>query len=36
MMDEMKDVNWQAEIREAVEKMVREKKSSTFWQRLAY
>jgi hypothetical protein len=26
MMDEMRDVNWQAEIREAVEKMVREKK----------
>jgi len=26
MMDEMKEVNWQAEIRQAVEKMVRDKK----------
>jgi hypothetical protein len=26
MMDEMNDVNWQAEIRQAVEKLVREKK----------
>lgn len=26
MMDEMADVNWQAEIRQTVEKMVREKK----------
>lgn len=26
MMDEMRDVNWQTEIRDAVEKMVREKK----------
>jgi hypothetical protein len=26
MMDEMRDVNWQAEIRVAVEQMVREKK----------
>jgi hypothetical protein len=30
MMDEMDDVNWQAEIREAVEKMVREKKKHHF------
>jgi hypothetical protein len=29
MMDEMGDVNWQAEIREAVENMVREKKKAT-------
>ena len=26
MMDEMNDVNWQAEIRQSVERMVREKK----------
>ena len=26
MMDEMTDVNWQAEIRQSVERMVREKK----------
>jgi hypothetical protein len=26
MMDEMRDVNWQAEITEAAEKVVREKK----------
>ncbi len=26
MMDEMNDINWQAEIRQAVERMVREKK----------
>lgn len=26
MMDEMSDVNWQAEIKQLVEKMVREKK----------
>ncbi|MCK9442672.1 MAG: hypothetical protein M0Q13_14780 [Methanothrix sp.] len=30
MMDEMGDVNWQAEIREAVEKMVRKKKKQHF------
>jgi hypothetical protein len=30
MMDEMGNVNWQAEIREAVEKMVREKKKHHF------
>ena len=30
MMDEIRDVNWQAEIREAVEKMVREKKKQHF------
>jgi hypothetical protein len=30
MMDEMKEVNWQAEIRQAVERMVREKKKHHF------
>lgn len=30
MMDEMSDVNWQAEIRMAVEQMVREKKKHHF------
>jgi hypothetical protein len=28
MMDELPDVNWQAEIRQAVERMVREKKKT--------
>lgn len=28
MMDELPDVNWQAEIRQAVERMVREKKKA--------
>ncbi len=28
MMDEMNDVNWQAEIRQSVERMVREKKKN--------
>ena len=27
MMDEMNDINWQAEIRQSVERMVREKKT---------
>ncbi len=30
MMDEMSDVNWQVEIRQAVERMVREKKKHRF------
>jgi hypothetical protein len=30
MMEEMSDVNWQAEIRQAVERMVREKKKHRF------
>lgn len=30
MMEEMKEVNWQAEIRDAVESMVREKKKHNF------
>lgn len=30
MMEEMSDVNWQAEIRQSVERMVREKKKHRF------
>ncbi len=30
MMDEMSDVNWQAEIRQSVERIVREKKKHRF------